>query len=47
MAVDPRILRSALIPLIIIVCVTIALWQLRAHEHPPTRGAHQGQVGGR
>jgi hypothetical protein len=49
MAVDPRVLRSALIPLLILVCVTIALWHLRAHDGAPapTRGVLTAQDHGR
>jgi hypothetical protein len=37
MTVDPRILRFSLIPILLIVCVTVALWELRARDVPGAR----------
>jgi hypothetical protein len=34
-AIDLRVLRWCLIPAALLVCVTIVLWQLRAHEGRP------------
>ncbi|MDX6567091.1 MAG: hypothetical protein QOE10_2753 [Gaiellales bacterium] len=39
-AIDLRVLRWCLIPAALLVCVTIVLWQLRAHDAPPAGPAH-------
>jgi hypothetical protein len=51
MAIDIRVFRWALVPLLLIVCVTVALWQLGvepdvpAVRHPPAHAQdHGGQA---
>jgi len=39
-AIDLRVLRWCLIPAALLVCVTIVLWQLRAHDVPPAVPGH-------
>jgi hypothetical protein len=46
MAIDPRVLWWALVPILLIVCVTVALWDLRGQDgrgvsDPPRQ--HQSQ----
>jgi hypothetical protein len=39
-SIDLRVLRWCLIPAALLVCVTIVLWQLRAHEQRPAAPPH-------
>jgi hypothetical protein len=39
-AIDLRVLRWCVIPAALLVCVTIVLWQLRAHETPGPAPRH-------
>jgi hypothetical protein len=42
MAIDIRVFRWALVPLLMLVCVTIALWQLGVEADVP--GVHRAPV---
>lgn len=49
MAIDPRVLWWALVPILLIVCVTVALWDLRGQDgrpgvsDPPRQQQSQGR----
>jgi hypothetical protein len=48
MAIDLRVLRWAVVPLLLLVCVTVALWQLGVEpdvpgsRHTPRHAQHHG-----